>query len=153
MHKAACWQLLRAEGMCLFFLRFTSAQLDRFYICDVCKGRNEYSWSHAAWLEHAAFTVCIVCCQMWLQDVAACWPGLNEKCSIYEDSSKCMNRFVRDSPLQSKKKNHLSAHGCVNGGLGEESTKLFSSFTAVSPHTQVNDHVHRGTCQCFPSPS
>lgn len=34
----------------------------------------------------------------------ACWLGLNEKYSIYEDSSKCVNKFVGDNPPQSKKK-------------------------------------------------
>lgn len=52
---------IESQGnVCLFFSRFTSAQLDRFYVCDVCKIRNEYSWSQAAWLEHTAFMVCIV---------------------------------------------------------------------------------------------
>lgn len=41
------------------------------------------------------------------------------------------------------KKNHLAARCYVNGGLGEESAQLFLSFTAVPPHTQVNDRVHR----------
>lgn len=51
MHKAACWQLWRAQGMFVFFsfffARFASARLDLFHVCDVCKVRNEYSWSLA----------------------------------------------------------------------------------------------------------
>lgn len=60
-----------------------------------------------------------------------CWPGLNEKYSIYEDGSKCMNRFVVDNPPHSEKFTYL----LMAVLMGEESTQ------AASPHTQVNERV------------